>query len=246
MSTSMLNRRIDAYWATFFGCRIEDLHALRTLVASHAALADYAGAYLMRTTEACIVSVPAHLLQRTSDALGVMSPTEAFDSAVVSACFGASVERVIGPAYQGYVGSDSFSLADARETRVLDGRDMPALRHLAEACGEAEWGHSGIDNDDRQVVFGCFDGDELAAAGMGEPRNETLWHIGIVTHPSYRGQGYGRAVVSAIAAYGLDLGLIPWYQTLQANASSIAIAQSLGFSQYATTLSVRLRQSSGE
>lgn len=239
-------QRVDTYWATFFGCHIEDLHTPRTLVVPHAALADYAGAYLMRTEEACIVSVPADLLRHTSDALGTLLPTDAFDVAVVSACFGSAVERVIGPAYQGYTDGDAFHPVDSRETRVLGEHDTLALRHLAEVCGEDEWQHSGIGNDNQQVVFGCFTGEELAAAGMGEPRNETLWHIGIVTHPSYRGRGFGQTVVSVIATYGLELGLIPWYQTLQANTPSIAIAQSLGFSQYATTLAVRLKQASDE
>jgi len=246
MSTLPTQQRADAYWAEYFGCLADDLHVARTLVVPHAALADYAGAYLMRTGEACIVSAPAHLLRHTSDALGVLPPTETFDVAVVSACFGSAVERVIGPAYQGYIDSDSFRPVDSRGARVLDERDTPALRRLVEACGEDEWRHSGIGNGDQQEVFGCFVGDELAAAGMGEPRNETLWHIGIVTHPSYRGLDYGRGVVSAIAAHGLESGLIPWYQTLQVNTPSIAIAQSLGFSQYATTLAVRLRQASGE
>lgn len=246
MFTLPTQQRIDAYWAGFFGCQIEDLHASNTLVVPHAALADYAGAYLMRTTEACIISVPGYLMSQTVDQLGILPPTDAFDAAVVSRRFGSTVERVIGPAYQGYVDGGAFRPVGRRETRVLDERDTLALHHLAEACGEEEWGHCGIGNDDRQVVFGCFDGDELAAAGMGEPRNGALWHIGIVTHPSYRGRGYGRAVVSAIAAYGLDLGLIPWYQTLQANISSITVARSLGFSQYATTLAVRFRQADGE
>jgi len=55
-----------------------------------------------------------------------------------------------------------------------------------------------------------------------------------------------RPVVSAIAAHGLELGLIPWYQTLQANIPSIAIAMGLGFSQYAKTLAVRFKQTSNE
>ncbi len=68
-----------------------------------------------------------------------------------------------------------------------------------------------------------------------------LRNIGIVTHPRYRRQGYGRAVVSAMAAYTLAGGAIPHYQTVLANAGSLAIARSLGFVQYATAFAVRLK-----
>lgn len=245
MSTPTTLQRIDAYWAAFFGCHADELHAPRVLVVPHAALADYSGAYLLRTDEACILSVPDQLLHRTRDQLGHLSPADIFDTTTLSAYFGSAVVRVIGPAYQRYVDGAAFRSVDTRGTRVLDEEDTPELRRLAEVCGEAEWGHSGIGKEDQQVVFGCFVGEMLAAAGMGEPRNDALWHIGVVTHPSYRGQGYGRALVSAATAHGLGLGLIPWYQTLQANTPSIAIALGLGYSQYATTLAVRLRQADG-
>jgi RimJ/RimL family protein N-acetyltransferase len=62
-----------------------------------------------------------------------------------------------------------------------------------------------------------------------------------VTHPVRRGQGYGRAVVSFMTAYALDGGGIGHYQTLLANAPSVAIARSLGYQQYATALAVRLK-----
>jgi GNAT superfamily N-acetyltransferase len=233
------DQKVDAYWASFFGCRITDLHAPRTLVVPHAALADYAGAYFLRTAEACIVSVPAQLVEDTADRLAGTSPADIFDPAVVSAHFGAAVERIIGPAYQGYVDTADFRLAETKGARMLGEHDAPALLHLAAACDETEWRHSGIGGEG-QAVFGCFVGEELAAAGMGEPRDDTLWHIGIVTHPAYRGQGYGRAVVSAVAAHGLGRGIVPWYQTLQANMPSVAIARNLGFTQYGETIAARL------
>jgi hypothetical protein len=40
----------------------------------------------------------------------------------------------------------------------------------------------------------------------------------------------------------LNSGLVPWYQTLVANTPSVAIARALGFTQYAETLAVRLKQ----
>jgi GNAT superfamily N-acetyltransferase len=238
MSTT--DRKADAYWASFLGCPIANLHEPRTVVVPHAALSGYAGAYFLRTTEACIVSVPPPLGKDTADWLAGVPPAEAFVPAVASAYFGAAVERVIGPAYQGYLDGADFCPVDAKAARVLTVRDALALRQLAMACDETEWQHSGIGGES-QVVFGCFVGEGLVAAGTGEPRGDILWHIGIVTHPAYRSQGYGRAVVSAVTAHGLESGLVPWYQTLQANAPSVTIARSRGFTQYAATIAVRLR-----
>jgi RimJ/RimL family protein N-acetyltransferase len=89
-------------------------------------------------------------------------------------------------------------------------------------------------------VFGCFVDEVLAAAGMLEPWGARLRHVGILTHPGYRGRGYGKAVVSAMTAHGLAAGGVLQYRTLQANLPSVGIARALGFQRFAQTLAVRL------
>jgi RimJ/RimL family protein N-acetyltransferase len=118
-------------------------------------------------------------------------------------------------------------------------QDLPELQRLAAACDRTAWEHSGIDPA-RPPVFGCFAGDRLAAAGMLERWGDRLLHVGIVTHPDYRGRGYGKAVVSAMTAHGLATGGVLQYRTLQANLPSVGIAQALGFQRFARTLAVRL------
>lgn len=231
--------RVAAYWAGFFGCTPEQLTAAGTHVVPHAGLEDYAGAYLFRRGEACIVSVPAPLLATVTAQLAGLPAAASFDVARLRHVFGDAIDRIVGPAWQGYTWAGNFRPVAHPGARRLTGDDESALRALAAACGEQDWAHSGIGRPD-QVVFGAFLGDMLVAAGMGEPRGAILLHIGIVTHPDYRGHGYGRGVVSVIAAYGFEVGLVPWYQTLAANSPSIALARSLGFSRYAETLAVRL------
>ncbi|HEV8192049.1 MAG TPA: hypothetical protein VGP82_11280, partial [Ktedonobacterales bacterium] len=133
---SRTDQKVDAYWASFLGCAITDLHAPRTSVVPHAALSGYGGAYFLRTAEACIVSVSAQLVAATADWLAGVPPAEAFDPAVASAHFGAAADRVIGPAYQGYLDVVDFHPADTKGTRMLSERDVPTLRQLAAACGE--------------------------------------------------------------------------------------------------------------
>jgi predicted GNAT family acetyltransferase len=79
----------------------------------------------------------------------------------------------------------------------------------------------------------------------------TVWgdviaHIAVITHPQYRGQGYGRAVVSRLTEEVLRQGLVPQYRTLEANQPSMAIARTLGFAYYATTVAVRLKPDATE
>jgi RimJ/RimL family protein N-acetyltransferase len=113
------------------------------------------------------------------------------------------------------------------------------LGQLAAAVGPTAWAHSGI-SPERPPVFGCYAAETLAAAGMLEPWGARLLHVGIVTHPAYRGRGYGKAVVSAMTTHGLTTGAVVQYRTLAANRASVAIAQALGFQRFGQTLAVRL------
>jgi RimJ/RimL family protein N-acetyltransferase len=123
----------------------------------------------------------------------------------------------------------------------LTDQDLPALRQLAAAAGPTAWAHSGIDPA-RPPVFGCYAGRTLAAAGMLEPWGARLRHVGILTHPAYRGRGDGKAVVSAMTAHGLAAGVVVQYRTLAGNVASVAIAHALGFRRFGQTLAVRLLQ----
>lgn len=231
--------RVAAYWASFLGCAPEQLEASGTRVMPHAGLKGYRGAYLFRRNESCVISVPAPLLPSATAQWNGQNAATSFDITRLRLFFGDAIERFVGPAWQGFTWAGAFRPAEQEGVRPLTAEDAPALQQLAAACGEQAWEHSGIGGAD-QMVFGVYLGDMLVGAGMGEPRAATLLYIGIITHPDYRGRGYGRAIVSAITAHGLELGLVPWYQTLAANIPSVAIARALGFSQYAETLAVRL------
>ena len=239
MIRALRRSRVAAYWASFLGCAPEQLEISGTWVGPHAGLDDYQGVYLLRRGESCVVSAPAPLLAMVTARLTGLPAASSFDVARMRHLFGDAIERNVGPAWQGYLRADDFRPAVRPHVRQLTITDDPALRQLAEACREQEWGQIGIGRAE-QVVFGAFIGDLLVAAGMGAPRAATLLHIGIITHPDYRGQGHGRSVVSAIAAYGLQVGLVPRYQALAANTPSVAIARALGFSHYAATLAVGL------
>jgi predicted GNAT family acetyltransferase len=78
----------------------------------------------------------------------------------------------------------------------------------------------------------------LLATKYGAAR---IAHIAVVTHPSHRGRGYGKAAVAHLAARAIAEGLLPQYRTLDSNQPSLRIAEALGFQRYATSVAVRLK-----
>jgi GNAT superfamily N-acetyltransferase len=231
-----------AAWAAEFGCAPQILGvALTTVIGHGAAFAGRRVAFALAptTTSGCVVTVPADWCDAARAALVPLPPSQAFEARRLAGVFGRAAERVVGPAWQGHLDADSFVPVDQRGTRPLLAADRTDLAALAAACDAGEWEASTVDLD-RPPVFGCMADDRLVAAGTLTPWRDRFWHVGIVTHPGYRGRGYGRAVVSAMTRYALGRGWLLHYQTLLANAPSVAIARSLGYRQHAQTLAIRL------
>jgi predicted GNAT family acetyltransferase len=149
-------------------------------------------------------------------------------------------DRIIGPAFIGYTDRTTFRPVSVEGVRFLGGRDIEALKTLQAACSALEWEHGGSQVGD-QPIIGAFDGERLLSVAGYEIWGGTIAQIAVVTHPKYRGQGYGKAVVSKLTEEALNRGLVPQYRTLQANSSSMTIARELGFERYATTVAVRLK-----
>jgi len=221
-------------------CAPDVLATAKTTVIRHgAAFAGKRVAFALATTTTCVVTVPADWRDAAREALAPLRPTEAFDARRLAGVFGPAAQRVVGPAWQGHLDADGFAPVDPRGTRPLAAADREDLDVLAAACDTREWEASAV-NLDQAPVFGCVAGDRLVAAGTLTPWRDRFWHVGIITHPGYRGRGYGRAVVSAMTRYGLDHGWLLHYQTLLANVPSVAVARSLGYQQHAQTLAIRL------
>ncbi len=240
MSSDETMRKISAHWRAQLGCDVHALPGGVTVIAHAAALAAYRGAYAVMREDRCVVSAPASVADRARDALAGRAAADVFDARAIAVPFGDAVERVIGPAWIGYADAADVRAPDARDARLLTPDDDAALRTLAAAAGETAWQHSAIDFN-RAPIFGLLAHGVLAAACSYERRGEHIFHVGVVTHPAHRGRGYGRAVASAATAHGLAAGGIMQWQTLVANAPSLAIGRSLGYREYCRTIAVRLR-----
>jgi RimJ/RimL family protein N-acetyltransferase len=240
MAVAETMRKIRAHWRAQLGCDVDALPRGVTVMAHAAALAAYSGAYAVMREDRCVISALASVADRARDALAGRPVADVFDAHSIAVPFGDAVERVIGPAWIGYADAADVRAPDARDARLLTSDDDAALRALSAAAGETAWQHSGIDFD-RPPIVGLFVREVLAAACSYERRGEHVLHVGVVTHPAHRGRGYGRAVASAATAHGLAAGGVMQWQTLVANAPSLAIGRSLGYREYCRTIAVRLR-----
>ena len=239
----MQPRPIDEFWSRFFGLVVDEYLRPGGRVAPHCSLEGYWGVWVFHHGETCIISVPPTLVATTEAAAQGLSPKDLRLPEQAVALFGALAERVIGPAYQGHVERTWFRPEVRPGARRLTPDDGEALQRLASACQGEEWEHSGIELDLSRTphpVFGCFTGGRLAAAAQYRAE-DGAGMIGVVTHPEYRGRGWGRAAVSLATQHGLRAGHLMCYQTLQANVPSVALASALGYRQYAWHIAIRLK-----
>lgn len=239
MGTTETLRTIDEYWASYFGCRPEDLSRPGTLVVSHAALSGYLGVLVFKHGETCILSVPDLMLGRARGAVRGRPPSDVFRAEFLKALFDNEIDQITGPAWVGFADGDSFRPARMAGTRLLHPEDEPALRRLAEGCGEMAWKQSKV-LFDRVPLYGHVVGEEIVAASGYQVLGGVIAYIGVVTHPAHRGRGYGKTVASASTGHAVGQGLLAQWRTLHANKPAVAMARRMGFREYASTLDVHL------
>jgi RimJ/RimL family protein N-acetyltransferase len=232
---------VDRYWAAFFGVEPALLADPGTTIVPHAGLGDYHGLFCLRRRDTLLISVPAERLEHDRVALAGCSATLLDDPPSLQAWIDEPVERLVGPAFVGYADAASFQPRSLQHLRRLTDADRQRFERFRRSCAAIEWEHGGSDLD-AQPVVGCIVDDEIVAAAGFELWGARIAHIAVVTHPAYRGHGYGGAVVSGAAALALERSLIPQYRTLLSNTPSIAIAAALGFVGYGVSLAARLKQ----
>lgn len=233
-------RKVDAYWASYFGCTVEDLNGSSTRVFTHAALGSYDGALAFRHGDACIISVPESSPEIERAKLRAAKPAQAFDAAFLAKVFVINSDKVTGPAWVGVADKTSFKPAKS-PARILTAADEAAMRELAEGCGETAWKQSKIAVD-RQTNFGLFTGGKLVAASGYLNMGGLLAYIGVITHPDHRGKGHAKSVVTASMTHAIEKGLLPMWRTLEAHDTAVKLAGAMGFQKYASTLDVQLTE----
>jgi len=228
--------RVARYWASQFGCAAEALFAQPLRLVTHGTeLADYHGIFALFREGAAVISLPPE----RADSLRPLIPVPPVTPANLAEAFKAPEFTVIGPAFIGYVAE---VLRPAHPVCALGERDGPAVEALRAACTAIEWEYGGSKVGTRPAS-GVFVGRDLVALAGYEIWSGAIAHIAVVTHPEFRGRGFGRSAVCHVAAAALAAGLVPQYRTLESNGPSMRVAASLGFFRYASSVAVRISSS---
>ena len=156
-------RKVDAYWAVYFGIKPKDLKALSTLVVSPAALQGYDGALAYRHGDACIVSVPSSTPEIERRKLREATPEQAFDPKFLARVFVINADNVSDPAWVGVADRGDFRRIKS-DVRMLGDSDEEALVRMADACGEMSWAQSTLEMDPKPMFGKLKDGEIVAVS----------------------------------------------------------------------------------
>lgn len=236
--------KVEEYWARELGCTREELRPLAPRVQVHrGGISGFPGVFILAAGAAPVISAP-------SDIASVLRPSASRFTSDTTAnvvilgelLLRAAAGRIVGPSQLSYVDAASFRRVKAppsSDTRELNETDLPHLWALKAHCPPAEWEPKNF-NLEAKRSFGAFgDNGELLAVADFAIWDEQIAHIGVITRPAVRGQGYGTLAVAAAVSCALDAGLVPQYWALRENQSSLAIRAKLGFRDFAWTMAVR-------
>lgn len=117
----------------------------------------------------------------------------------------------------------------AAHVRRLTTVDIELFKTLEASATEQDLDDAYVELDHWRVFGAVVDGKLVAAASMYPWDNSKIADMGVLTLPEYRGQGYGKAVVQALAKHAYEEGYEPQYRHQLHNASSKGVALGCGF-----------------
>jgi GNAT superfamily N-acetyltransferase len=196
---------------------------------------------VVRLGDAGAVSTPDGLVTAVRAAVAG-SGVDLTDPGAVVELLGAvvAVAGVRGPAVLAYADPGCFKPHRGSEVATVAAGDAGVVG-LAAACGNDDADESSITGLTSPLSVIRASGQVVAASGYQEWCGE-LAHVGVLTHPRYRGRGLGTAVASAAVAHALAAGLLPQWRARWTIAASRRIARTLGFVDVGRQLSVQLQR----
>lgn len=196
---------------------------------------------VVRLGDAVAVSAPAELVPVFREVAAAAAVVDLTDPGAVVELLGpvAAVAEVRGPAVLGYADAGCFKVRPDSGVATLAAGDASVVGLVA-ACGPEDAAETSITEMTSPVSVVRVDGQVVAAAGY-EVWGGELAHVGVLTHPRFRGRGLGAAVASATVAHALASGLVVQWRARVTIVASRRIARSLGFVEVGRQLTVRLR-----
>ena len=237
----MYTNTIESFWANdYFGCSLSDLKNEKDIVCPHRYMASYNGLFIMKTHNKFIVSAPDEMVSELKQIAN--RSFDLFDVAVLQNHLSIGIESYIGPSWIGYL-NNTKNIIQTNATLILSKTDelfSLVFDDLQKSCDEKEWSHSGIDENSEYIAIQKYD-KRIVSAASYELWGDKIAHIGIITNPLHRNNGFASNVLISLTEFIIKKGLIPQYRTLCSNLPAIKTAEKCGFMEYASHISVRLK-----
>lgn len=115
--------------------------------------------------------------------------------------------------------------------RALSAADSALLHDLKSACTESELEMSSVSLEDA-MVFGCLHEGRLVGAASMLDWGGGIYDVGVLTHPAYRGQHIGAALVTALSNAAMAQGYVVQYRADERNIGSWRLAEKCGFRRF--------------
>lgn len=245
MKTSIeLAQVIYGYWAKRFGCDRQDFVHAGTLVIHEKELAETGKVYLYHIDKMSIVRIAPSLAKQARLPDGYNREFGALDVNTFQVVVPVSVESTLLDYYLDPKDFECFTAGAPFTTRQMDAEnDRADLLPLLEACTEADLDAAEVSLEEPDpVIFGVFEGAQLVAYAGHRYWDEAIADIGVLIHPSYRGRGLGKAVVSALCEWCMRNDLVPMYRVYSSHTHSHRIPESLGFKEWVVIETLKVTQ----
>ena len=239
---SKLEKVVYGYWAKRFGCNPENFVHSGTLVIPEEELRGTGKTYLYHIDKMSVVRIAPSLAKqaRLPD-----SYDRDFGSLAVNTLQALIQVEVLSTLLDCYLDPKDFkcfNVGDGFRTRRLDVEsDNPYLLKFYETCTEADLDAAEISIDEPDpVIYGMLDGGQLVAYASHRYWDDSIADIGVLIHPSYRGRGLGKAVVSALCEWCIENDVVPMYRVFTDHAHSRRIPEALGFKEMVVIETLKL------
>lgn len=240
-SVSAVRERYDSFWARYLGVSANQLNEPGVSVAAHVGLSGYNGVWFFRRNQSTIVSAPADWVQTLRRRIPSI-PEEFASTSFFEEIFGEHFERIVGPAFQGYLigGSVDGEKASQTAANFIGANDSALVDSFRSQCGQESWEESGL-GEATQYLAAVRVGNAIVSLAGYRAWTREAGDVCVLTHPARHRRGFATAAARTVVEHALKDGKLMLYQTLESNTAAIKIAQHLGYAQYASHVAVRLR-----
>ena len=230
-------KKVYGCWAKRFGCDRDHFVHSGTLIIEDGEHSETNNMYIYHIDKMSIVRIAPSL----SKQMGLPGRHEG-DSVSLTV---SGVKSLVGKKYQiervntlrdCFLDPKDFvcfsANGDFTARRLVPEKDNAHLLSLFNVCTEEDLDGADIYVDEPDpVIYRMFDGEQLVAYASHRYWDEVIADIGVLIHPSYRGRGLGKTVVSTLCEWCIQNDVIPMYRVFSDHVHSRRIPQALGFKE---------------